>query len=426
MPLLVAVVPPATVAAVGQDCRPVVTDGDEGVRGPEHLPGTGEVRVDLLFVDFPDAPATTAVEALAAELTHVETALEAASGGRLQVRTGVTGWLRLPREQSAYGMTEPASHDAQWGLVRDAVEVAAATVDLSGTDVAIVVPPVDATGIADTAASTAPDGGGAPTRDGMIHRSVVLGHDTVSAWPAIALHEVGHFFGLPDLYDTRGGDPHRHAGGWGIMGSNPPKAPDPLGWHKFLLGWTAPDDVACIGIGDEVVLAPNRASSGRRLAVVPSSRGVLHVLEYRDGGGVDARACSTGLLAYRVDQHGRSGAGPVAVMGSRPPVGRCRAPDMAARDVGEEVFLEGTGLVARVLARDADGLRLRISSPRPDAEPAPVARVPVVPPPPAPAPPTSTTTTEVQVVVVVPTVAATVTTPTPPGPFGPPPWRRLR
>jgi M6 family metalloprotease-like protein len=69
-----------------------------------------------------------------------------------------------------------------------------------------------------------------------------------SEWIDIGVfcHELGHSFGLPDLYDTSS-DGNSGIGEWGIMGAgnwNTPELPaHPEAWTRAELGWIAPVDV---------------------------------------------------------------------------------------------------------------------------------------------------------------------------------------
>lgn len=123
-------------------------------------------------------------------------------------------------------------------------------------------------------------------------------------------HELGHAFGLPDLYDTDDTD-GRHAGTgtWDLMGSgswgcnnSAPASPCHMGaWSKAQLGWV-----------DVVPLAPDTDHGTIVLPPVVSSDTVYQVdandgsneyflLEYRTRTGYDQYLPREGLLVWQID-----------------------------------------------------------------------------------------------------------------------------
>lgn len=98
----------------------------------------------------------------------------------------------------------------------------------------------------------------------------------------VFVHETGHAFGLPDLYDTRqGGLTHAGAGAWDLMATgtwgcsgNNPARPCHLGaWSKAMLGWV-----------DVVTLAPDADLGTLSLAPVETS-GTVFRIDAADGSG---------------------------------------------------------------------------------------------------------------------------------------------
>ena len=125
----------------------------------------------------------------------------------------------------------------------------------------------------------------------------------------VLAHELGHGFGLPDLYCTSTGCVSGGIGRWGLMGSGSwgcgsfnPSRPCHLGaWSKSVLGWA-----------DVVTLPPATDHGVRTLEAVESSGTVFRVdaedgsdeyylLENRQRVGFDAELPGTGLLVWHVD-----------------------------------------------------------------------------------------------------------------------------
>ncbi len=91
-------------------------------------------------------------------------------------------------------------------------------------------------------------------------------------------HELGHAFGLPDLYDYDGGS--SGVGDWGLMGSgnwNTPSSPaHPCAWSKEQLGW-----LSTVGIGwREEALRLNPVVEGGQVARIDVSTKRFRRMEY--------------------------------------------------------------------------------------------------------------------------------------------------
>ncbi len=123
----------------------------------------------------------------------------------------------------------------------------------------------------------------------------------------IIAHELGHGFGLPDLYAT-GGLSHRGAGNWDLMGTGAwgcrggdPARPCHMGaWSKAMLGWLEIEDIPRDTDLGSVELAP--VQEGRVLRV-PSGdgSGEYLLLENRQRLGTDYALYEPGLLIWHVD-----------------------------------------------------------------------------------------------------------------------------
>jgi M6 family metalloprotease-like protein len=119
-------------------------------------------------------------------------------------------------------------------------------------------------------------------------------------------HELGHGFGLPDLY----GGAHGGAGRWDLMGTGSwgcssrfePERPCHMGaWSKAMLGWL---DVEWLPFGStfrSVSLDP--VESGGRALAIPSGdgSGEYFLLENRQRVGFDGAIPETGLLIWKID-----------------------------------------------------------------------------------------------------------------------------
>jgi M6 family metalloprotease-like protein len=121
-------------------------------------------------------------------------------------------------------------------------------------------------------------------------------------------HELGHGFGLPDLYAPSGGQ--AGAGRWDLMGTGAwgcsatfePERPCHMGaWSKAALGWV---DVTVIPFGvDAGRLTLDAVETSRNVYALPSGdgSGEYYLLENRQRTGFDARLPATGLLVWQID-----------------------------------------------------------------------------------------------------------------------------
>ena len=124
--------------------------------------------------------------------------------------------------------------------------------------------------------------------------------------PRVIAHEVGHTFGLQDLYayHSQGSysDEHRYVGQVDLMGFVSAKSPSFLIWNRWRLGWIEDSDVFCQPLTEahDYLLNDTSATSGPRLIVIKSSASERIAVEYRAKGN-DSLAFG-GLVIYRVNQ----------------------------------------------------------------------------------------------------------------------------
>ncbi|HEU5108762.1 MAG TPA: hypothetical protein VFT95_09415, partial [Micromonosporaceae bacterium] len=177
--------------------------------------------------------------------------------------------------------------------------------------------------------------------DGREFRQVVTFGQDMWRWGFKVLnHESGHTFSLPDLYAYAGG--HPFVGGWDLMGLISGPAPDNLAWHKWKLGWLDTAQLGCVNAPGTTqhTLTPLSAPGGVKAVVVRTGTTTALVAEVRTRAGLDAAACDTGVLIYRVDSAVNSGSGPVRVVDAHPATAACGDP------LGDATFDLGAGEVS--------------------------------------------------------------------------------
>ncbi|MFF1476771.1 M6 family metalloprotease domain-containing protein [Streptomyces sp. NPDC058301] len=371
--LLLGVAPARAHADAPSDCALRGTTGwsDEG-HGTDRSVfqrSTGTVKAAMIFVDFPDAPATEAPADDAAQLTPGANWLWNASYGKVWLAISQhSWWVRMPHDSTSYGFARGLSHEAHEAYLRDAVRAADPSVDFSRYDMVYVVPTRNAKAISFTPTYVYQPGTAGVVADGTtVKWSVTFGQDMWNWGPKLVGHETAHTFGLPDLYAfDAGSDAHRFVGGWDIMGLISGKASQYFGWESWKLGWTDDTQVACqASRGTRTVdLTAVEYGSGTKIAVVPTGPTTAYVVESRRAVQADTAACSTGALIYKVDTSVATGYGPIRVVDAKPAAtaaSGCRPLDDAPYWSGESFADSAAGVRIDVLSANGYGERVRIT-----------------------------------------------------------------
>jgi M6 family metalloprotease-like protein len=336
---------------------------------------TGTLRALMLFVDFPDAPATGSTVAAERRLVPGgERFMSELSYGKLRLRiTAPPTWFRMPKTSTSYSYERGLSHAQHKMYLTDALRAAGVAVNPGGYDVLYVVPVRTARTISYSTTYLSSPGDGIRSRGHEIRFATSFGQDIWNAgWGYKVLdHETGHMLGLPDLYDysDAGSGQHRYVGGWDIMGFIGGPSPLYLAWHRAILRWVTAVQTICAGAtkGADVILTPIENSGGVKLIVLRTGSDSVTVAEYRAGTGRDSRQCSRGLLVYRVDNRIASGAGPVRVADSRPlaaATDTCARLDDGAFDRAHPTYRDPAGDSLTVRSIGPSGLRVHVIFPR--------------------------------------------------------------
>ncbi|WP_331767174.1 peptidase M6 [Embleya sp. NBC_00896] len=319
----------------------------------------GKIRVGMLFVDFPDAPAVGEPSEYRDFLQPAARWLSDASYGttRLDIEP-VGGWLRMPQPSTDYGFDRGITFEQHELYVRQAVAAAGRKANLARFDMLYIVPTKSAAAIKFSPTYIAD-----PATDGVIVNgkrlkwAVTFGQDMYRWGFKVANHETGHTFGLPDLYAFSGGDVHPYVGGWDVMGNIAGRSPQQLAWESWKMRWISDRQVACLAApgSRSVRLKAVEVPGGTKMAVIRTGPTTAYVAESRRATGLDPNPCSTGVLIYRVDSAVQTGEGPVRVQDARPatePPTGCGPLDDAAYRPGETFDDPATGVRIRVDSGD--------------------------------------------------------------------------
>ncbi|MET8689001.1 M6 family metalloprotease domain-containing protein [Streptomyces sp. NPDC004732] len=326
----------------------------------------------MVFLSFPDSPPQTTPDELTADYFPATSQFfERASYGKFALRPHPQReWVEMPRNSLSYAIQRDWNPKRRAAYLRDAVAAADPHVDFSRYDVVYFVADPDAPGV-DSDATKVVNFDRPMRADGTDIRRIVTVFERHPPDRNVLAHETGHVFDLPDLYHrpTDGkGDWDTYVGDWDVMGSQFGLAPDLFGWHKWKLGWLAPRQVRCVGLGTERLtmeplaapVAPG-ALGGTRLAVVRTGRDSVLALEVRGSTGNDHATCTEGVLAYEVRNETASGGGPVEVVDAHPESESCWGdsvyPQLADAPVrvGESFTVPGHDVRVEVAGRTASG-----------------------------------------------------------------------
>ncbi|MDH3892045.1 MAG: M6 family metalloprotease domain-containing protein [candidate division Zixibacteria bacterium] len=122
----------------------------------------------------------------------------------------------------------------------------------------------------------------------------------------VIAHELGHVFGLPDLYDTDYSS--NGVGKWGLMSFGSWLGPQGKGespshlcaWSKMQLGWLTPLDVID-ALTAETILNAEQNDIAYRLYSADTVDGEYFLIENRQRIGFDSYLPATGLLIWHID-----------------------------------------------------------------------------------------------------------------------------
>ena len=320
-------------------------------RSDKRLRSTGVVRAKVLFVDFPDAAATTPTQTLAEILapTAADFFAGASYGAMTLAFDFHSTWLRMSKPSTEYAAAIK-TYQGHRDWLQEAVTLADGAVDFSDGDVVVLIatPAAKAISYGPTWMGVGGASGSLVADGAAITNGVTSGTDLLS-WGGIWLnHELGHSLGLPDLYDFNS------SGGFtrpfSLMDLISSEAPGYFAYSRWLLGWISDPQVVCLSASEQVTLAPIEAKGGLKLAVVPLSSTRAVVVESRRAIGLDKALKREGAVVYTVDTTVTSGHGPVQVHNDR-----------KALLAGESVTVEGVTIA--LLSSDGAGDTIVVTTP---------------------------------------------------------------
>jgi M6 family metalloprotease-like protein len=137
--------------------------------------------------------------------------------------------------------------------------------------------------------------------------------------PYLVIHELGHLFGLPDLYSFQ--DSTDTADYFSIMNKAAVGGIGYFSWEKYILGWLDDPQMICHKAGEVTGnLVPLTKTNGLKMIAVPISSSQVLVVENRAKEGIDKMIPNPGIIAYIVDSSIEGGKNPIKVLNNKKPI----------------------------------------------------------------------------------------------------------
>lgn len=341
-------------------CKPPSTGGGTSLGFPRishRLKASGDVRLTVLFVDFPDLVSDrTTASMLSLISPESESYFRAVSYGAMNlIYQPHNTWLRMSKSASAYGWNA-LTYDLHRAYIQEAINLAGSGVDYSKTDgIVVLSPPIASSPLTNGPALVAGAGAGVSAGGRVFANAITSGRDVLGWGPYWANHELGHNLGLQDLYaNTTPG--HRYVGSFSLMGLISGPAREFFAWERWTLGWVGDSQVACFGSGThQATLVPIERAGGTKLVAVPITSTATVVAESRRVEGYDTSSVTPGILVYVVDTARPLQTGPIRVL---PLNDNDERKLSAALTVGQSLSYEG--VTVTFVGPDSEGDVVRV------------------------------------------------------------------
>ncbi|MES2126583.1 MAG: DUF4214 domain-containing protein [Pseudomonadota bacterium] len=337
------------------------------------LPSYGHIRALIVPVDFPDVAGVDNPATFFTPLANdVRDFYLKQSYGRVTFDFDIQpAWVRLPFSTTKYGFGATVNSGDFTSYRQDIINLTEKLIDYSKYDAVYFLVPqqMPFAQMGWGPAITAPT----YTSTGYVVNGATGGADmyyneshgiTGGMWKWMA-HETGHAFGFVD-------EDLNHAsatlGSWSIMAMNwSNNAIEDNGWDRYLQGWLADSQVACVArtdiaaTGTTVALSPLvRQNTDTKVAMVPLSSSKILVMESRKNEGLDhIVAAHEGVLVYTVDMTIGQLAGGYRTQ--RRAGSTLANFEDAALHLGDSVTVDG--IVVTVTASSVDGDTIKLTKP---------------------------------------------------------------
>lgn len=262
-------------------------------------------KFKVLFVNFSDYPETD-ISGVYRALDPIKDYYAYNSYNKAKIILDVhPSWINMPNTAISYNINGGNAN----AFVQDVVSRVDAKIDFSKYKGVIVISNPMAIEVDLNIATNV-------SADGKALSGFFMGADLFSgglnSW-FVAAHELGHSFGLVDLYNHFTQD-FNFIYDLSIM-SNAGHGTGFLGYERLKMGWIGSKEYKCISDDTSIKLSNLNASKGLKLGVIKLSDSSYLFIESRNRKGVDYMLSSPGIIVYTLDTNIPNGSGPIRLVG---------------------------------------------------------------------------------------------------------------
>ncbi len=321
-----------TPASVPQAAASTTTATNYKAISGQH-PITGPQQILVVLVDFQDVQHSMTPEQMKSlTIDEMNTYYSEVSYGKTSITGEVYGWYTVSNTMGYYGRDrrEPGQDINLFSLAEDATAFLPSSVDLgsfrylmivhAGQDQAASRGNTLSSEIwSSTSCSTFPDY--SPTEPVMVRSKSFQCVTFLSEFDGLGtfVHETGHLFGLPDLYDAS--TSASYVGYWSLMDAGAfccsaqnDQTPSYIGaWGAVTLGWIIPSIPEPNVFVSSFSLNPLESPQASSI-LIPVSSTRYYIVEYRQKIGADAPLPTSGIIVSYVDELLDSGRGIVKLV----------------------------------------------------------------------------------------------------------------
>jgi M6 family metalloprotease-like protein len=285
----------------------------------------GVVNVQVIFLDFPDLVGARTKEQLIDFVEVYKKGVKDFFDNQSQNRVSFnwriySEFIRIPEMHSSLYLN---GKDAD-KILRKGIAISDTVIDYTDIDmVAVIVNPDEPRELVGYSAAWPLISYGIETDEKTIFNATFLASN---AKDYTVVHEIGHLFGLADLYkydwleDNPNRDPKKKFEYLGLFDfmNEPVRNPDMLGWQKWQLSWIEDEKVICLDATKEnetihLLTSFSNPGDGNKIIVVKISENKVIIAEKRSKNRY-CQICSGNIYFYTVDSTIASGNGPIKLI----------------------------------------------------------------------------------------------------------------